>query len=450
MGLYIILGILGILVLLFLIALLHSLVIKDKDTTSLPRPVDPVYSDRLAKRFSKLIQVKTLSYTREQDNIIPFHQMHKEMETLFPNVFQHLRKVEFEGGSLLLKWRGKSSEKPMVLMAHQDVVPADKTDWSFGPFSGEVTDTEVYGRGTLDTKSTLFSFYQAVEELLEEGFKPEQDIYLSSSTDEEISGFGAELAVEYLKKNNITPYIVLDEGGAIVSGALPSVKRPLALVGVLEKGYLNLKFVAKSRGGHSSTPPKNSPIPRLAAFITDVEKRFPLKTKMIPEVEDLFKTAAPSMNGTYRFLFGNMWLFKPLITWLLPKINPYGRALLSTTIAFTMQNGSDAANVIPSEAYVLCNLRTHPIQNIASSIKVLQKIANKYDLETILVEGREASPISNTNGDTYRYLYDQIKAAYPDVQISPYIMLGGTDARFFSEVTESAFRFSPIRMIIMN
>ncbi|MBN2540067.1 MAG: M20/M25/M40 family metallo-hydrolase [Bacilli bacterium] len=443
---YILLGFLGVVVILLLIAFVHSQMIKDKNTTSQPLPVDKAYADILGKRFSKMIQVKTYSYTREKDNIIPFHQLHKEMETLFPNVFSHLRKTEFEGGSLLLKWRGKNSDKPMVLMAHQDVVPASKADWTYEPFSGKVTEDEVYGRGTLDTKNTLFAFYQAVEELLEEGFKPEQDIYLSSSTDEEISGFGAEAAVEYLQKNKIEPYIVLDEGGAIVSGALPSVKRPLALVGVLEKGYLNLKFTAKSRGGHSSTPPKHTPIARLAEFIHDVEKKFPLKTKMIPEVQELFENAAPSMNGTYRFLFGNMWLFKPLITWLLPKINPYGRALLSTTIAFTMQQGSEAANVIPSEAFVLCNLRTHPIQNISDSLNVMQKIANKYDIETEIVEGREASPISDTEGETYKYLTSQIKAAYPDVQITPYIMLGGTDARFFSEITKSAFRFSPVRM----
>ena len=164
----------------------------------------------------------------------------------------------------------------MVLMAHQDVVPASKEGWNDEPFSGKITDSEVYGRGTLDTKSTLFSFFQSVEELIEEDFIPEQDIYLSSSTDEEISGFGAKMAVDYLKKNKIKPYIVLDEGGAIVTRALPTVKKPMALIGVLEKGYVDVKFTAISRGGHSSTPPKNSPIARLSKFITEVENHFPL------------------------------------------------------------------------------------------------------------------------------------------------------------------------------
>ena len=167
---------------------------------------------------------------------------------------------------------------------------------------------------------------------------------------------------------------------------------------------------------------------------------------MIPEVADIFTKAAPSMSGSYRFLFGNMWLFKPLITFLLPKINSYGRALLSTTIAFTMSKGSDSENVIPSEAYIVANLRTHPIQDIKSSFKVLEKIAEKYDIEAELLGGREASPISSTTNEAYKYLLNTIIANYPDVLVSPYVMLGGTDCRFFSEITESAFRFSPVRM----
>jgi len=443
---YILLGLLSLFILLIIIALINTLIIKDREKKVKPLNVDLEYSDLLAKRFSKMIQVKTLSYKEELDNIESFEELHKVMYSLFPKTFEKLEKVEFKGGSLLLKWKGKSAKKPMVLMAHQDVVPANKEDWFDEPFSGKVTDTEVYGRGTLDTKSTLFSFYQAVEELIEEGFIPEEDIYLSSSTDEEISGFGAKLAVDHLKKNKIKPYIVLDEGGAIVTGALPTVKKPMALIGVLEKGYVDVKFIAKSKGGHSSTPPKNTPIARLSKFITEVETHFPLKTKMIDEVKDLFVLTSPYMNFGYRFLFGNMWLFKPLITWLLPKINPYGRALLSTTLAFTISKGSNASNVIPSEAYVICNMRTHPIQNIKESVSVLEKIAKKYDISVEILENREASPISKTDNLAFSYLKEQINKAYPDVSITPYIMLGGTDARFYSEITESVYRFSPVRM----
>ena len=368
------------------------------------------------------------------------------MKELFPNVFKNTEETIFDGGAILLKWPGKSSEKPMVLLAHQDVVPANKNDWDHDPFSGDITENDIHGRGTLDTKCTLYSFFKAVDELIQDGFVPEHDVYLSSSSDEETSGTGALLAVEELQKRGITPYFVLDEGGAIVTGALPSVGKPMALIGVLEKGYVNFTITAKSKGGHSSTPPKNSPIARLSAFVNNVETKFPLKTKMIPEVADIFKNAAPAMSGPYRYLFGNMWLFKPLITFLLPRINPFGRALLSTTIAFTMQKGSDAENVIPSEAYVMANLRTHPIQGIEDTYKVLDKIAKKYDLTIEISGDRDASSISRTDNDTYRYLTETIIKNFPDVIVSPYVMLGSSDCRYYSEITDSAYRFSPTRL----
>ncbi|MCK5732357.1 MAG: M20/M25/M40 family metallo-hydrolase [Tenericutes bacterium] len=444
--LYTFLGLLGILLVLLFIAFINTIIIKDRSVTPELEPIDSKLADKYANEFSKMIKIKTLSYTKKQDNYQQFRKLQEEMKNLFPNVFKTLDQTVFKGESILFKWVGKSNDKPMVLMAHQDIVPASKADWKFDPFSGKVTDTDIHGRGTLDTKGTLYAFFKAIDELIESGFSPEQDIYISSSTDEEISGFGAELAVEELNKRGVKPYIVLDEGGAIVTGSLPSAGKPIALIGVIEKGYVNIKFTAKSKGGHSSTPPKNTPIARLSAFINDVETHFPLKSKMIPEVADIFKTAAPSMSGLYRFLFGNIWLFKPLLTVLLPKINSFGRALLSTTIAFTMSSGSKAANVIPSEAYVIANLRTHPIQDINSSFKVLEALAKKYDIEAVITESREASPISSTTNDMYQYLIETIKKNYPDVLVSPYIMLGGTDCRFFSEITDSAFRFSPVRM----
>ena len=444
--LYILLGLIGLLLILMIVALFNSYLIKDRSKNVTLADIDPIESDLLAKEFSKMIQVETLSYSKTQDNVEKFRELQAVMKELFPNVYSTLEQEVFKGESILFKWKGKSKEKPIVLMAHQDIVPASKDDWVFDPFSGEVTDTEVYGRGTLDTKCTLYAFFKAIDQLIKDGFKPEHDIYISSSTDEETSGFGAGLSVEALKKKGVKPYMVLDEGGAIVTGSLPSAQKPIALIGVLEKGYVNIRFTAKSKGGHSSTPPKNSPISRLSAFVNDVETHFPLKTKMIPEVADIFKSAAPSMSGIYRYLFGNLWLFKPLVTFLLPKINSYGRALLSTTIAFTMSKGSEAANVIPSEAYVIANLRTHPIQNIDESFKVLEAIAKKYDIEAVIEEGREASPISSTTNDAYQYLIKNIQDSYPDALVSPYIMLGGTDSRFFSEITDSAFRFSPVRM----
>ena len=167
---------------------------------------------------------------------------------------------------------------------------------------------------------------------------------------------------------------------------------------------------------------------------------------MIPEVESMFKSAAPYMKGILRYLFVNMWLFKPLIVKLLPKLSAYGRALLSTTIAFTMMKGSSQANVIPSEASITANLRIHPIQDIESSLAVLKAIAKSYDIDVEVLENRPASPMSDINGPAYAYLQSTIQTIFPDAQTSPYVMLGGTDCRFFANISEGALRFSPIRM----
>ncbi|MDD3129827.1 MAG: M20/M25/M40 family metallo-hydrolase [Candidatus Izemoplasmatales bacterium] len=444
-ALYIVLGILSLIVILLLIALVHTMFVKVPKEEK-PLDIDFSKANSYAKRFSEMIKVKTISYNKKEDNYENFVKLKEVMKGLFPKVFETMEIKEFPGESLILKWSGKSSNKPLVLMSHIDVVPAVDNAWDYPPFSGKIVDGTIYGRGTLDTKSTVYCFYQACEELIESGYIPDNDVYLASSTDEETSGFGASLTVEWLKDNGVKPFLVVDEGGTVLSDALPSMKRPMAVVGILEKGYVDIKLTAKSFGGHSSTPPKNTPIARLSKFVSDVEGKFPLKTKMIKEVETIFKNAAPAMSGINKYLFSNMWLFKGLLTWLLPKMSPFGRALLSTTIAFTMMKGSDAENVIPAEAYMIANLRTHPIQGVDESFMAIKKLAQKYDIEAEIISSREASSIVDINGEGYIYLEKTIKNTFPDAIVSPYVMLGGTDCRFYSEVSDAALRFSPVRM----
>jgi carboxypeptidase PM20D1 len=436
---------LAVVVLIFMVCFWRFIVFKKKD---LPKAQNINEKDALdmAEKLKQMVQIKTLSYRKELNNDQPFVELKSLMKSLFKHVFETMEEIAFPGESILMHWKGKDDQRPIVLMSHLDVVDVDQDAWDEPPFSGHIVNGEIFGRGTLDTKSTVCAFYQACDDLIASGFKPEQDIYLFSSTDEEIQGFGALKAVEYLKDKGVQPFLVLDEGGAIVSGGLPTVSQPLAMVGIVEKGYANIQFVAKSKGGHSSTPPKHTPIARLSAFVNDVEKNFPLKTQMIQEVEDIFKVAAPYMKGINRFLFINMWLFKPLIKWMLPKLSPYGRALLSTTIAFTMMEGSSQENVIPSEASITANLRIHPIQNVEDSYQVLKKLAEKYDVEAHLLKHRNETNMTKTTSKAYAYLSQSIQKAFPDVVTSPYVMLGATDCRHFDQITEGALRFSPIRM----
>lgn len=414
----------------------------------IPRPIRNLNPDReqmLAEKLGKMIRVVTIA-DKDHPDPAPFLELQQVMASLFPKVFATMEKTVFPSGSLLFRWSGASRENSILLMAHQDVVPAPAEGWKHPPFSGEYADGEVHGRGTFDTKGTLFAFFQAAEELIDEGFIPAVDVWLASSTDEEVMGRGAAETVRWLRERNIHPALVLDEGGAIVDGVLPSVRRPMALLGVLEKGYIDLRVVARSHGGHSSTPPKNTPLARLAKFVVDIEKHSPMKSRMIPEVGDLFANAAPSMGFAYRFLFGNLWLFRPLLTWLLPKINAYGGALLSTTVAFTRAGGSEANNVIPSEAWLVLNLRPHPIQPMEDSIAAIRKVAGRRGLEVEILEARDTTPIVDSHSPAFGFLVDTVRAVFPDVLISPYVILGGTDARHYQEICEATIRFSPLRV----
>jgi carboxypeptidase PM20D1 len=436
----------GLLILCLLIAVIRTLLVKDSPHVKPESGIAKEVQEAYAKSFAEMIKIKTISVHAGED-ISKFTELQKVMSEQFPFVDKTVEKTVFNGGSLLYRWPGKHPEKrPYLYMAHQDVVPAPAEGWSHDPFSGEIIDGEIWGRGTFDTKCTLFAFFKAADELIQEGFVPDTDIYFASSSDEEIGGSGDKETVDWLQKRSIHPSLVLDEGGAIVEGVLPTVQRPMALVGVIEKGYIDIKVKAISHGGHSSTPPANTPLVRLARFVVDIDKHFPMKAKMIPAVEDMFVTASKSMSFVYRLLFGNMWLFRGLLTWLLPRINSYGRALLSTTIAFTQAKGSDAANVIPSEAYLIVNMRPHPIQDMEESIEVLKKVAQKYDLECEVLMARGCTPSVNTKSAAYQFLMDAIKANYPDVLCSPYVIVGGTDARHYTAITDAAIRFSPVRV----
>jgi len=437
---------LGGFALLLSIALVRTFVLRPK--TGL-RPVSNVSEETkraYAEGLGKMVRIVTIA----QPGIVnpePFRALQRTMDEIFPHVAQTVEKVQFPAGSLLYRWKGLDPDAaPIVFMAHQDVVPAPAEGWKRPPFSGMYEEGEVHGRGTFDTKGTLFAFFQAAEELIAEGFQPPRDIYLASSCDEEIMGEGARQTVQWLKAKGIRPSLVLDEGGAIVDGVLPTVSTPMALLGVLEKGYVDLRIVARSHGGHSSTPPKNTPIARLSGFVVELERHSPMKAKMIPEVEHMFAAAAPSMGFGFRFLFGNLWLFRPLVTWLLPKINSYGRALMSTTVAFTRIQGSEANNVIPSEAALVVNMRPHPIQDLEASVDAIRKVAKNYDLEVEVIKATACSPIVDAESPAFKKLVNSIHTVFPDVLVSPYVILGGTDARHYQEICNATVRFSPVRV----
>lgn len=438
--LYVVLAVIAILVLLLLAAVVRTALMKTKKADYVPNP-DPKRTDEYVKKLSEMVQYETIS-KRGEVNAEKFLGFHKVLEKLFPTVHEKLEKTEIDG-NLLFKWKGKSSEKPILIMSHQDVVEATG-EWKYPPFSGEVAEGKVWGRGTSDTKCTVMAFLQAVEELLKEGYTPDCDVYIASSCTEEIGGDGAPKIVDYLDKQGVKLFLVCDEGGGIIQDPMAGIKGNFAMVGVFEKGYGDVKFIARSTGGHASAPPKNTPIARLSKFVAQVDKKNPFNVEFMPEVEAMFSKLAPYAGFGLRLIFGNLWLFKPLMKKLLPMISAQAGAMLSTTIAFTMSEGSNGYNVIPQEASICANMRYIPHQGTDESFEVITNLAKKYNIETEVVYKGYPSPCVDINGEAFKMVETAINECFPGVGCSPYVVTGATDARFYSKICDSCVRFAPV------
>ncbi len=401
--------------------------------------------EKYANKLSEMVKVSTVSKKKGED-YSDFLKLQKVMEKLYPNIFGKLEKHDFDG-NLLRVWRGKNPEKGAVLlMGHQDVVPAAEKEWTRDPFSGEIAEGCVHGRGAMDCKSTLSAEWSAVEELIEEGFIPEEDIWLFSSVNEENSGGGAIDAAKWFKEQGIRLNAVLDEGGAVIGNVFPGLSKPCAAIGIVEKGFCNLKFTAKGAGGHSSTPPKNTPMARLAMFMAEVEKTDPFKRELVSPIPEMFESIAGHLIFPLRLVMSNLWLFKGLLAKVLPLFSPMAGAFVRTTCAFTMAQGSEAPNVIPDEAYVICNIRPSVHQKAEESIEVLRNIAKKYNIETEVLLSRDPSNVSSPESEEFDYLKKCIDEAIPDVVTIPYLMTGGTDCRQFELVCDNCLRFTPTRL----
>lgn len=422
------------------VALVRTL-IKPRKVSEYRLEGDPEREPLYAEKLSKMIQYETVSVMGEiqREKFLGFH---KVLEELFPLVHEKLEKTEIDG-SLMYKWTGKNHDRSVVLMGHQDVVAAEGT-WEHGPFSGDIADSRIWGRGTADTKCSVMAFFQAVEELLSEGYEPSQDIYLCSSNTEEIGGEGAPKTVAELEKRGVRPFMLIDEGGAIAEEPMPGFPGAYAMMGVLEKGSGNVKVIARSNGGHSSTPSKDSPIARLSKFVCDIEKHNPMTVALEPELIEMFRKMADYGPFYMRLILGNMWLTKPFLRLAGPHLGSTAAALMRTTVAFTQQSGSRGANVLPQEASLTVNMRYIPHQDKEESIAIIRKIASKYGLEVEDLGGDSSFPPVKTDGEAFKMAEEVINDVFPGLPVIPYVMTGGTDAAYYQNICDACIRFSPI------
>lgn len=402
-------------------------------------------TEKYVENLAGLIRKETISLFEDHPDITKFREFHEILRETFPNVFRICECEEFEG-SLLLRWKGRKSDKlPVMFMNHQDVVEAPGK-WEHGPFSGDVADGKLWGRGTLDTKGGLWAMLQAADELMEEDFVPNRDIYFESACTEETTGRGAELISNALEERGIRFDMIFDEGGMILYEPIGGARGTFAMVGMGEKGDCILKFTARSAGGHASTPGRNTPLVRLGAFMAEVDRKCPFKSEISSVVKEMFKRIAPYMGGM-GFVAGHTEIFGGLLKAALPGISPAAGAMLRTTLAFTMAHASEGRNVLPEKAWVIGDMRFSHHQGEESSIAALKPVADKYGIEIEIVEHGIDSGIADYNSEGFRLIEKAVKTACPEVDAAvPYIMTGASDSRFFGRICKNCFRFLPFKI----
>jgi carboxypeptidase PM20D1 len=406
--------------------------------------------DAAARRLGEAIRIRTVSEgggsARDEAQ---WHALHAWLAHSYPGVHATLQREQIAGLTLLYTWQGSDPAlAPIVLMAHQDVVPinpATLTDWTYPPFDGVVADGIVWGRGALDDKGGLVGLMEATETLIESGFKPERTIMLLFGHDEEVGGEGVRQAVELLRARKVVPQLVLDEGFMVLAD-FPLTGRPAGVIGVAEKGYLTLKLTAPAAGGHSSMPPRNSGAVRLARAIVALEEKQMPGSLADPPIADLLRGVADDMPWLQRAVLANDWLFSRLVDAQLSAL-PSGNALLRTTTAPTMLTGSVKDNVLPQAASALVNFRIHPRDSVASVTEHVRAVVAAFEIEIERAPGvlhAEPSPIAPTDTHVYRTLEALADWVGEGAPVAPGLVLGATDSRHFATLTPAAYRFMPV------
>lgn len=401
--------------------------------------------ERAAENLSRSVGFKTVSGGSAEE----FHQLFSFLEKKYPLVHQELQRETVNDFSLLYYWPGKDpSLKPVLLLGHTDVVPVEEdteADWSYPPFAGERAEGFVWGRGSMDNKLNVIGQLEAVENLLSRSLKPKRDVYLAFGHDEEIRGPDGALAMaRLLEERGLEFYLVLDEGGCVLEDALPGLGEPAAFVGTAEKGFANLQLTAPGSGGHSALPPFPTELGRLARALHRLETK-QMKARLTPPIEGMLNIIGPRLPWGRRLILANLWLFRPLFIKSFSR-QPLGNALLRTTTAPTMARGSKASNVLPDRPGVTINFRLLPGDTLEDLLEHVKKTVADEKISIEVLNAHEPSRVSDGAGEEFRHLAKNINRVFPGIPVSPYLVFGGTDSRYYQNVCSEIFRFSPMQI----
>ncbi|HEY2734532.1 MAG TPA: M20 family peptidase [Polyangiales bacterium] len=421
--------------------------------TQPPPPIAATDERRIAEHLSQAIRIQTISHQdASADDHAQFAALRSFLSATYPRLHTALAHEQIGGDGLLYVWPGRDPKAtPILLLAHQDVVPVEpgsEARWTHPPFDGAIADGFVWGRGALDDKGPLIGLFEAIESLLAEGFQPQRTVYLASGFDEEVGGAQGALAIaRELSRRNMHFSWVLDEGGSATQGIVPFIERPIVAVSVAEKGYVSVELVAHGEGGHSSAPPARTSVGLLAAAIVRLEDS-PFEPRLLPIVRDNLETYAPEMPLLQRVALTNLWLTSPLVLRELARRRESNPSVRTTT-APTMLSAGVKENVLPESAHAIVNFRILPGESSAEVVdRVRRVIADRHvDATRLRRTVAEPAPQSSTTGPGYRALRDAALAIFPDAIATPGMTYGLTDSRHFLAIADDVYRFVPRLML---
>ncbi len=421
--------------------------------SSPPSPGEPSATteldlDAAAAHLAAVIACPTVSHDSGQIETEEFNKMHRRLFEMYPMIHAHLERQVIAGHSLLYTWPGSDPTlRPILLMAHQDVVSVDPmtaAQWEQDPFNAGVVNGQVWGRGALDCKGQMIGELEAVEYLLRQGFRPQRTVYLAFGHDEEVGSVGAQAIAGWLHEQGIRLEAVLDEGGVVVEGMIPGVDGPIALIGNTEKGYLTLELSIRHPPGHAAMPPRHTAIGILARALTRLEAHpFPAR---LDSVLAMFEGIGTALPFGLRLVLANTWLFGRPVKRIMSRAMTTNAAIRTTT-AVTMVSGGVKDNVLPAEARALVNFRLLPGDTAPGVIaRVKQIIADKrVNVESWpRLGGHEAPPPSPTNSPPFKQLSATVRQVLGNIPVAPYLVAGATDARFYHPLCDNVYRFTPI------
>lgn len=396
--------------------------------------------------LGRLVRCKTVSYyDKAQEDDGEFEKLIALLPELYPLVSKTCPLTRLPDRGLLYRWQGREPGPAAVLMAHYDVVPVDEANWEKPAFEALIEDGVMWGRGTLDTKVTFNGILSAAENLLRQGFQPQHDIYFAFSGGEEVNGPGAVNIVNYFRDNQIELSMVVDEGGGVVQDVFPGVKEPCALIGIAEKGLMNLEFSISGGGGHASAPAPHTPVGRLSLACTRLEAK-PFPVHFSKPVLEMFDTLGRHSTFVYRMIFANLWLFGGILDRICKKSGGELNALLRTTVAFTQMSGSQAPNVIPPQASMVANLRLNPEDSVAGAMEYIRGVIDDAEIALTDQVSMEPSPVSRTDCEGWHRVCAAVSDTWPGSLVAPYLMVQCSDSRHYGPISDKVYRFSAMAL----